>query len=131
MKTAVAESSARGPQRAQSQRAGVNTRRPKTGERSRVRQPLRLDRPPLALPDRIRAERVNGRTWDEIERDKVQCWHDLRVEQGRREREGRAALKLPVSAQGCTPAHPIPRSPAISRENPPGANRFVFPLWEL
>jgi hypothetical protein len=32
-----------------------------------VRRFLRLDRLPLALLDRIRAERVQGHTWDEIE----------------------------------------------------------------
>jgi hypothetical protein len=90
---------------------------PKSGERRRARQPLRLDRLPLALLDRIRAERVNGRTWDEIERaspqwpewdqatpealalfpgrrlphSNLQRWHDLRVEQVQREREGQAA----------------------------------------
>jgi hypothetical protein len=73
-----------------------------------------LDRLPLALLDRIRNERANGRTWDEIERDSpqwkewdqatpealaafpgrrlphsnVQRWHDLRVEQVQRERDG-------------------------------------------
>jgi hypothetical protein len=91
-------------------------RRPKTGERRRHQCPLRIDRLPLALLDRIRTERAKGRTWDEIERDSpqwpeweqaspavladfpgrrlphtnVQRWHDLRVEQVQRERDARA-----------------------------------------
>jgi hypothetical protein len=42
---------------------------PRTGERRKVRRSLRLDRLPLALLDRIRAERAAGRTWAEIEGD--------------------------------------------------------------
>ena len=42
---------------------------PRTGERRKVRRSLRLDRLPLALLDRIRAERAAGRTWAEIESD--------------------------------------------------------------
>ncbi len=41
--------------------------RPKTGEARKVRQPLKIDRLPLAIQDRIRAERIAGRTWKEIE----------------------------------------------------------------
>ena len=104
---------------------------PKTGERRRKRQPLRLDRLPLALLDRIRAERAQGRTWDEIERaspqwpeweqaapevlagfpgrrlphTNVQRWHDLRVEQLQREHEGTAAAARAFAAQ--LAAHPI------------------------
>jgi len=91
---------------------------PKTGEPRRVRQPLRRDRLPLALLDRIRAERAKGHSWAEIERDSpnwqeweeaplkvlaafpdrrlphsnLQRWHDLRVEQVQRERDGQAVV---------------------------------------
>lgn len=90
------------------------THHPKTGERRRVRRSLRLDHLPLALLDRVRAERANGHTWSEIENDSpnwteweeasleamasfpgrrlphsnLQRWHDLRVEQVQREQEG-------------------------------------------
>jgi hypothetical protein len=93
---------------------------PKTGERRRARQPLRLDRLPLALLDRIRAERAQGRTWTEIERDSpswpeweqvtpevladfpgrrlphtsLQRWHDLRVDQVQNERERQSVMAL-------------------------------------
>jgi hypothetical protein len=69
MKTAAVESFVPPPQGDRPRRNEVNTRHPKAGERRRVRQPLRLDRLPLALLDRIRAERAHNRTWDEIERD--------------------------------------------------------------
>jgi hypothetical protein len=90
-----------------------------------VRQPLRLDRLPLALRDRIRAERAGGHTWDEIERaspqwpeweqatpevlaafpgrrlphSNMQRWHDLRVEQVQREREGQDAAAQAFAAR--------------------------------
>jgi hypothetical protein len=48
MKTAAVESPVRPPEGARSRRNGVNARHPKAGERRRVRQPLRLDRLPLA-----------------------------------------------------------------------------------
>jgi len=51
--------------------AGPATRHPKTGERRKFRRPLQLDCLPLAMLDRIRAERAAGRnpeadTGDEI-----------------------------------------------------------------
>jgi hypothetical protein len=87
---------------------------------------------PLALLDRIRAERANGRTWDEIERDSpqwpeweqaspevlagfpdrrlphsnVQRWHDLRVERLQREREVQATAAQAFAGQ--LAARPIP-----------------------
>lgn len=92
------------------------TPRPKTGEARKVRQPLGIDRLPLAIQDRIRAARVSGRTWVEIERQSpkweewekadeeqrqifpdrrlphsnLHRWYDLRVEQVMREQEERS-----------------------------------------
>jgi hypothetical protein len=43
--------------------------RPKTGEARKVRQPLKIDRLPLAIQDRIRAARIAGRVWKEIEEE--------------------------------------------------------------
>ena len=94
--------------------ASFRSYHPKTGERRRVRRPLRFDRLPPALLNRIRAERDQGRTWVQIESDSptwtewndvppellaefsdrrlshsnLQRWYDLRVEQVQREREG-------------------------------------------
>ena len=105
--------------------SGILRPHPKSGERRRVRQPLRLDRLPLALRDRIRAERAGGHTWDEIERaspqwpeweqatpevlaafpgrrlphSNMQRWHDLRVEQVQREREGQDAAAQAFAAR--------------------------------
>ncbi|HLJ87746.1 MAG TPA: hypothetical protein VKZ53_13050 [Candidatus Angelobacter sp.] len=42
-------------------------KRPHTGEKRKTQQPLKIDRLPVELRDRIQAERVAGRTWDEIE----------------------------------------------------------------
>ena len=110
---------------------------PKTGERRRARRPLRLDRLPLALLDRIRAERAQQRTWDEIECDSphweeweqatpevlaafpgrrlphtnVQRWHDLRVEQVQRERDAQSvaaqAFADRLAARGIAPGAAI------------------------
>jgi hypothetical protein len=89
----------------------VKKQRPKTGEKRRVRQPLKLDRVPELLRDRVLQERAAGRTWSEIEEisptfeewkkvpaeiqaqfpglklphSTLQRWHDLRVEQVKRE----------------------------------------------
>jgi hypothetical protein len=41
--------------------------RRKTGEKPRVRKPLKIDRLPVEMRDRIQAERGAGRTWPEIE----------------------------------------------------------------
>jgi len=88
---------------------------PKTGERRRTRRPLRIDALPRALLERIRAERAQGGTWSDLERDSpqwpeweqaspevlaqfpgrrlphtsLQRWHDLRVDQLLRERHDR------------------------------------------
>jgi hypothetical protein len=85
--------------------------RPKTGDKRRTRQPLKMDRLPAELLDRVIAERAVGRTWDEIEelsprfdewektaaeiraqfhglrlpRATLQRWYDIRVEQVKRE----------------------------------------------
>jgi hypothetical protein len=85
----------------------------KTGQTRKVRQPLNIDRLPLLLQDRIRAERVDGRRWLDIEADSpswkewesvdpgvqalfpgrrlphsnLQRWYDLRIEQRLREVE--------------------------------------------
>jgi hypothetical protein len=91
--------------------------RPKTGEPRLVRQPLKIDRLPQAMQERIRACRVSARmTWDEIERasptweewkkvpidvielfpgmrlphSNLQRWYDLRIEQALREQEQRS-----------------------------------------
>ena len=45
----------------------MNGERRKTGERQRVRQPLKIDKLPVELRDRIQKERGAGRTWEEIE----------------------------------------------------------------
>jgi hypothetical protein len=91
--------------------------RPKTGEPRTVRQPLKIDRLPLAMQDKIRAERIAGRTWQQIELDspawpewtavdpKLRAlfpahklpetslirWYDIRVEQRMKEVERDAA----------------------------------------
>ncbi|QNI34522.1 DUF3486 family protein [Alloacidobacterium dinghuense] len=41
--------------------------RPKTGERRRARQPLKIDRLPIEVRDKIQALRSKGKTWQEIE----------------------------------------------------------------
>ena len=103
----------------------IPRRHPKTGERRRARRFLRLDTLPPALLDRIRSERAKGHTWHEIERaspswpeweqatpevlagfpdrrlphSNLQRWHDLRVEQVQREREGQAAAAQAFAAR--------------------------------
>jgi hypothetical protein len=88
----------------------------RTGEARKVRQPLGIDRLPLAIQDRIRAARIAGRTWMEIEQQSpkwaewaeateeqraifpdlrlphtnLHRWYDLRVEQVIQEQEQRA-----------------------------------------
>ncbi|HEV7521297.1 MAG TPA: hypothetical protein VGP89_09375 [Candidatus Angelobacter sp.] len=42
-------------------------RKPKTGEKRRTRQPLKMDKLPMELLDRVMKERAAGRTWLEIE----------------------------------------------------------------
>ena len=91
--------------------------RPKTGEARKVRQPLGIDRLPLAMQDRIRAARIAGRTWMEIEEasctwpewnegvaievfalfpgrrlphSNLHRWYDLRVAQVMKEQEQRS-----------------------------------------
>jgi hypothetical protein len=85
--------------------------RPKTGEKRRTRQPLKMDKLPVELLDRVMQERAAGRTWDEIEEmsprfdewkkteEMVRAqfpglklphttltrWYDLRVEQVKKE----------------------------------------------
>ncbi len=93
------------------------TSRPKTGEARRVKQPLGIDRLPLKMQDRIRAARIAGRTWMEIEEDSptwpewnegvaseafdlfpgrrlphsnLHRWYDLRVAQVMKEQEQRS-----------------------------------------
>ena len=98
---------------------------PKSGEPRRLHRLLRLDRLPLALLDRIRAERAQGHTWDEIEQvspqwpeweqaapevlagfpgrhlphTSLQRWYDLRVQQVQRERAAQAAAAEDFAAQ--------------------------------
>lgn len=102
--------------------------RPKTGERRQIRQPLKIDKLPVEMRDRIQAERAAGRTWEEIEEmspefaewDKVPDaakklfpdgflphttlarWWDLRVDQVRREvmKQAEAAKGLAVAFAG-------------------------------
>jgi Protein of unknown function (DUF3486) len=85
--------------------------RPKTGERRRTRQPLKIDKLPIELRDRIQVERAAGATWEEIEelsptfdewkkvpgdaqqmfpglklpKSSLQRWWDLRVDQVKRD----------------------------------------------
>ncbi len=93
------------------------TPRPRTGEARKVRQPLGIDRLPLKMQDRIRAARISGRTWMEIEEDSpnwpewnegvsieafdlfpgrrlphsnLHRWYDLRVSQVMKEQEERS-----------------------------------------
>jgi hypothetical protein len=42
-------------------------KKPKTGEKRRTRQPLKMDKLPMELLDRVMKERAAGRTWLEIE----------------------------------------------------------------
>jgi hypothetical protein len=96
---------------------GNAARRPRTGEARKVRQPLGIDRLPLAMQDHIRAARIAGRTWMEIEEDSpswkewndgvatevyalfpgrrlphsnLHRWYDLRVSQVMKEQEQRS-----------------------------------------
>lgn len=85
--------------------------RPKTGEKRRTRQPLKMDKLPMELLDRVMQERAAGRTWTEIEEmsprfeewkkteESIRAqfpglklphttltrWYDLRVEQVKKE----------------------------------------------
>ncbi len=87
------------------------TAKPKTGEKRKTRQPLKMDKLPSHILDRVMAERSVGRTWEEIEdmsprfeewnkteesvranfpglrlpHSTLQRWYDLRVEQVKRE----------------------------------------------
>jgi hypothetical protein len=98
--------------------------RPKTGEKRQVRQPLKIDKLPVGMRDRIQAERAAGRTWEEIEElspgflewkdvpDDVhrlfpKCrlphtslarWWDLRVDQVRRDVMKRAETARELAA---------------------------------
>ncbi|MBZ5533086.1 MAG: hypothetical protein LAO20_16775 [Acidobacteriia bacterium] len=91
----------------------ANKRRRKVGERPQVRQPLKMDRLPQELLDRVMKERAAGRTWSEIQdmspsfkewetvaadaetlkqfpggripQTTLFRWYDLRVEQVKRE----------------------------------------------
>lgn len=62
-------------------------RRPRTGEKRRVRQPLKIDLLPAAARDRIVALRAEGKTWAETAQatglpvKSLHTWYDLRVEQ--------------------------------------------------
>jgi len=103
----------------------IPARHPGTGEPRRLHRLLRLDRLPLALLDRIRAERSQGHTWDEIEQaspqwpeweqaapevlagfpgrhlphTSLQRWYDLRVQQVQRERAAQAAATEDFAAE--------------------------------
>jgi uncharacterized protein (TIGR00159 family) len=105
--------------------AGPATRHPKTGERRRPRRPLQLDCLPLAMLDRIRAERAAGRSGAEIEQSSpqwpqweqagpealacfpdrrlphrsLQRWHDLRVEQVRHEQQKQSLAAHAIAEQ--------------------------------
>jgi hypothetical protein len=85
--------------------------RPRTGQKRLTRQPLKMDKLPTELLDRVMKERAAGRTWEEIEElsprfeewkntnetiqgqfpklrlphTTLQRWYDLRVEQVRRD----------------------------------------------
>lgn len=72
-------------------------RSPRTGEPRRQRKPLKIDRLPQTVKDAIVAAREAGETWSHtseiasaaaglrISVSAVQRWHDLRVEQPRKE----------------------------------------------
>src|SRR5262249_20136012 len=92
-------------------KTGERRANPKTGEKRLTRQPLKMDRLPAELLDRVMSERAAGRTWPEIEElsprfeewektpeavraglpglrlphTTLHRWHDLRVEQVKRE----------------------------------------------
>jgi len=71
--------------------------RPRTGEKRRTRQPLKMDRLPAEVRDAIQKARAEGKIWEEIAEiaskvagtplsDEVcRRWYDLRVEQVLRE----------------------------------------------
>ena len=91
--------------------------RPKTGERREVRQPLKIDKLPAEMQDRIRKERCSGKTWLQIEAESpswkewekcaakavelfpgkrlphsnLQRWYDVRIEQVMQEVEAESA----------------------------------------
>lgn len=103
-------------------------RRAKTGDKRERQYPLKIDKLPLEMRDRIQAERGDGRTWEEIEElspkflewekvspdtqklfparrlphSNLQRWWDLRVNQVRREvmRQAEAAKGLAVAFAG-------------------------------
>ena len=103
----------------------MSGRRPRTGEPRQVRQPLKIDRLPLELRDRVMLERAMGRTWDEIEQaspeftewakaepdavklfpgkrlphSNLQRWYDLRVEQVRKEALAKAGRAREIAVE--------------------------------
>jgi hypothetical protein len=103
----------------------IHRTHPATGQRRKRRRSLQLDLLPLALKDRIRAERAAARTWAEIEQDSphwpeweqagpevlarfperrlphsnLQRWYDLRVEQVMRERQAQSAAAHAAAEQ--------------------------------
>ncbi|HKW74852.1 MAG TPA: hypothetical protein VJN64_04945 [Terriglobales bacterium] len=78
--------------------------RPRTGEPRRQRKPLRIDRLPQSVKDVIVAARESGETWVHtaqlasaaagirLSPTTVQRWHDLRIEQPRKEEGSVSAL---------------------------------------
>ncbi len=85
--------------------------KPKTGQKRKTRQPLKIDKLPIEMRDQIQRLRAEGRTWEEIEelsqkfegwdklplavlelfpdmkipRSSLHRWYDLRVEQVRQD----------------------------------------------
>jgi len=72
-------------------------RRPRTGEKRRTRQPLKMDRLPAEVRDAIQKARAAGKTWEETAESASKIagqeisvgacyrWYDIRVEQVLRE----------------------------------------------
>jgi len=102
--------------------------RPKTGDKRATRQPLSIDRLPVEMQDRIRAERRKGRPWAEIEQQSptwkewkdvgaellplfpgrklphsnLARWYDIRIEQAMAEaqKDNEAARQIAASLAG-------------------------------
>jgi hypothetical protein len=98
--------------------------RPKTGDKRKTRQPLKIDKLPAELRDRIQMERSLGLTWEEIEeispsfkewekvsdagmklfpgkripKSSLQRWWDLRVDQVKAELMARAEKAREIAA---------------------------------
>ena len=85
-------------------------RAPRTGEPRKQHKPLKIDRLPQVVKDAITAARESGETWAHtaqlasaaagiaLSASSVQRWHDLRVDQPRKEEGATPALLRKIVA---------------------------------